>query len=82
MCKHDTYSMEAQMEEQDNKMEGPTTEEIVRGFFADIEGIIDEITDDDDLSDDQKARLIQMFEDIEQYDEDVTDIFGDIPEGD
>ena len=70
------------MEEQANEMEGPTTEEIVRGFFGDIEGIIDEITDDDDLSDDQKARLIQMFEDIEQYDEDVKDIFGDLPEGD
>lgn len=66
----------------EEELEGPTTEEIVRGFFSDIEGIYDQITDDDDLTDDQKARLIQMFEDIDQYDEDVKDIFGDLPESD
>lgn len=66
----------------DSNLEGPTTEEIVRGFFGDIEGIIDEITDDDALTDDQKAGLIQMFEDIEGYGEDVNDIFADLPECD
>jgi hypothetical protein len=66
----------------DSDMEGPTTEEIVRGFFCDIEGIYVQITDDGDLTDEQKARLFQMFEDVEGYLDDVKDIFGDLPEDD
>ena len=57
-------------------MEEPTTEEIVLGFFNDIEGIWDQITDDDDLTDEQKARLIQLFEDIDGYHDEAVEIFG------
>lgn len=60
----------------DDGLEGPTTAEIVLGFFTDIEGIFDQITDDDDLTDDQKAGLIQMFEDIEQYHDDAKEFLG------
>ena len=66
----------------EDTLEGPTTQEIVLGFFSDIEGIYAQITDDDDLTDDQKAGLIQMFEDIEQYHDDAKEFLGVSSEND
>lgn len=66
----------------DDIIEGPTTAEIILGFFTDIEGIFAQITDDDDLTDDQKAGLIQMFEDIEQYRDDAKEFLGVSSEND
>lgn len=50
---------------QQDGMPEPTTTEIVQTWSAEIEGIWRQITDDDQLTDDQKAELIQTFEDID-----------------
>lgn len=42
-----------------------TTTEVVDTWSAEIEGIWGQITDDDRLTDDQKAELLQTFEDID-----------------
>ena len=60
----------------EDHMEEPTTEEIILGFFSDIEGIFNQITDDPDLSDEAKAGLIQMFEDIDGYHDDAKEFLG------
>ena len=63
-------------------MEEPTTQEIVQEFFDEIEAIWAQITDDDSLSDIQKAELIQVFEEIEQHHDYVKEIFGVSSEND
>lgn len=60
----------------ENEMPGLTTREIVRDFSDGVDEIIEQFTDDDDLGDDSKARLIQLFEEIGQYVDDALGILA------
>lgn len=67
---------------EEDVLEEPTTQEIVREFFDEIEAIWAQITDDDSLTDQQKADLIQVFEEIEQHHDYVKDVLGVSSESD
>jgi hypothetical protein len=65
----------------ENEMSEPTTAEIVETWSAEIEGIWAQITDDTRLTDDQKADLIQTFEDIDGLLDDAKKILKESSEG-
>ena len=52
----------------------PSTVEIVKTFSGDADDIIVQVTDDSSLSDDVKADLIQIFEEIGQSIDDAMDL--------
>jgi len=58
-----------------------TTAEIVKTWRDEIEGIWTQITDDEQLDDDQKAGLIQVFEDIDGLLDDAKKILGESSDG-
>ena len=66
--------------EKDNRMTDPTTTEIVEGWSDEIEGIWQQITDDPRLTDNQKADLIQAFEDIDGLLDDAKNILKESSE--
>jgi len=52
----------------------PSTQEIIKTFSGDADDIIAQVTDDSSLSDDVKADLIQIFEEIGQSIDDAMDL--------
>jgi hypothetical protein len=57
-----------------------STEEIIKTYSGETDEIIVQITDDSSITDDVKADLIQIFEEIGQFIDDALDLLRPSPE--